>query len=94
MLDYQGLPLPNWSKIAFCIGCDLFDMTIGRLMLGVSVFTDIVGALVMFLLWGPRGIFAIWELFDPTEQIDGFVPTNTLIALSASRKPSIGDHHG
>lgn len=86
MIDYHGLPLPNWSKIAFCIGCDLFDMTIGRLLLGVSIFTDVVGALVMFLLWGPKGIFALWEVLDPTEQIDGFIPTNTIIAFAASRK--------
>lgn len=86
MVSYQGLPLPYWLKIAFCIGCDLFDMTIGRLLLGVSLFSDVVSALVMFLLWGPVGLFAIWEAADITEQLDGFVPTNTLIALAAHKK--------
>lgn len=89
MGSYQGLPLPSWMKIAFCIGCDLFDMTVGRLLLGVSLFTDVVSALVMFLLWGPMGLFALWEAADITEQLDGFVPTNTLIALAANKKQTV-----
>ena len=86
MFSYQGLPLPHWLKIGICIGCDLFDMTIGRLLLGVSIFTDVVSALVMFLFWGPIGLLAIWEAADITEQFDGFIPTNTLIALAAHKR--------
>jgi hypothetical protein len=86
MFAYQGLPIPYGFKIAFCICCDLFDMTIGRLLLGVSIFTDVVSALIMFLFWGPIGLFAIWEAADVTEQLDGFVPTNTLIALAAHKR--------
>jgi len=86
MLNYQGLPLPSWMKISFCIGCDLFDMTIGRFMLGVGVFTDVVSALIMFLLFGTIGLFAIWEAADVTEQLDGFIPTNTIIALAAHKR--------
>ena len=91
-MGYDGLPLPNWFKIAFCMCCDLFDMTVGRMLLGVSIFTDIVSALVMFLLWGPRGLFALWEVLDPTEQLDGFVPTNTIIALAANKKATAQLH--
>ena len=61
-------------------------MTIGRFMIGASLFTDGANALVMYLLWGPLGLTAAWETFEPTEQLDGFIPTNTLIAIAAHRK--------
>lgn len=86
MMNYEGMPLPVWMKFAVCMGFDLFDFTIGRLLLGVSVVTDIGSAAIMYTLWGPKGLFALWEVFDPTEQLDGFIPTNTLIAIAASRK--------
>ena len=86
MTNYQGMPLPVWVKFAICIGCDLFDMTIGRLLIGVGIFTDVVSALILFALWGPLGLLAVWEAADLTEQFDGFVPTNTLIAWAAHKK--------
>ena len=86
LVTFDGVPLPVWAKFTFCIAADLFDMTIGRLLIGVSFFTDSVSTLIMFLLWGPLGLTAIWEAFEPTEQLDGFIPTNTLIAIAAHRK--------
>lgn len=86
MTSYQGMGIPVWTKFAICIVFDLFDLTVGRLLLGISLFSDIGTAAIMFALWGPKGLFAIWEAFDPTEQLDGFIPTNTLIAIAASRK--------
>jgi len=86
MMSYEGMPLPVWMKFAVCIGFDLFDFTVGRLLLGVSLFTDVASAAIMYVLWGPKGLFALWEVLDPTEQLDGFVPTNTLISIAASRK--------
>jgi hypothetical protein len=86
LATFDGVPLPIWAKFTFCIMADLFDMTIGRLFIGVSLFSDTASALVMYLLWGPLGLAAAWETFEPTEQLDGFIPTNTLIAIAAHRK--------
>ncbi|MFN7388405.1 hypothetical protein [Brevundimonas sp.] len=86
MLDYQGIPMPTWAKFTICVLFDLFDFTIGRLLLGVSILGELGTTVIMFVLWGPIGLFAIWESVDFTEQLDGFVPTNTLIAIAASKK--------
>lgn len=85
-MNFQGMPIPVWAKFTICIVFDLIDMTVGRVMLGVGIFTDIGNALIMFALWGPIGLLAAWEALDVTEQIDGFVPTNTIIAWAAHRR--------
>jgi len=84
-MGFHGIPLPVWAKFTICVAFDLFDMTFGRLMLGVGTIGDVGNALVMFLLWGPMGLLAIVEAFDPTEQLDGFVPINTLAGIAATR---------
>lgn len=84
--SYQGLPLPVPLKFAICIIADIFDFTVGRLLLGVGTVGDVLGAVVLFILWGPKGLFAIWEAFDVTEQFDGFIPTNTIIATIANKR--------
>lgn len=95
-MGFHGLPLPVWAKFGICILFDLIDMTVGRLMIGVSLFSEGFTALVMFALWGPLGLLAIFEAVDITEQLDGFVPTNTLIAWVAHKRhqPAVagGDH--
>lgn len=85
-MNYQGMPMPVWAKFTICVLFDLFDFTIGRLLLGVSLLTEVGTAAIMFVLWGPIGLLAIWEAVDITEQLDGFIPTNTLIAIAAHRK--------
>lgn len=85
-MGFQGIPLPVWAKFGICIVFDLIDMTIGRLFLGVAIFTDVANALIMFALWGPLGLLAAWEAVDVTEQLDGFVPTNTLLAWAAHKR--------
>lgn len=75
----------NWAKVAIAVMFDLADFTIGR-FLGFGMLFDAALALVAMALFGWKGLFQIWELADPTEQIDGFVPTLTLIAL-AHREP-------
>lgn len=86
MQNYQGIPMPVWAKFTVCVLFDLFDFTIGRLLLGVSLLGELGTAVIMFVLWGPIGLLALWEAVDITEQLDGFVPTNTLIAIAASKK--------
>ncbi len=34
-----------------------------------------------YLMFGPRAFTYALEALDPTEQIDGFIPTATIIAL-------------
>ncbi len=73
------------AKLAIAVLLDVLDFTLGRI-LGAGTVIDIVFAGVAFALWGPAGLFALWEVLDPTDQIDGFVPTMTLIAISQMRK--------
>lgn len=85
-MHFQGLPIPTWAKFTITVMADLIDLTFGRLLIGVGIFGDVGGALINYLLWGPIGLFSIWEVVDVTEQFDGFVPSNTLIALAAHRR--------
>ena len=68
-------------KLFLSIALDLVDFTLGRAF-GVGMVGDFALGVIAVLLWGPAGLAAFWELLDPSEQIDGFVPTLTLIALS------------
>jgi len=67
-------------RLAFSIVYDLFDFTLGRIPLFGTV-TDGVGTVALMALWGPAGAVNLLELLDFTEQIDGFIPTATLVAL-------------
>ena len=71
----------NWGKLVIAVALDAADFTIGRI-LGFGIFMDALIALAVIALFGWKGLFALWELADPTEQIDGFIPTATLIALA------------
>jgi len=80
------------AKLALAVLLDVLDFTLGRI-LGAGTVIDLVFAGIAFVLWGPIGLLALWEAIDVTDQVDGFVPTMTLIALSQmgkSRKKSIG----
>ncbi len=97
-MGFHGIPMPLWAKFGICIAFDLIDMTVGRVLLGISLFSEGFTALVMFALWGPLGLLAAWETVDVSEQLDGFVPTNTLIAWAAHKRhqpaPVVSDHAG
>ncbi|MCJ7617352.1 MAG: hypothetical protein MUO43_12535 [Desulfobacterales bacterium] len=68
-------------KLMISIVWDFLDFTVFRIP-GLGTVSDIVGTLLTMKLWGYRGALAGWEIFEPTDQIDGFVPTMTLIGLS------------
>jgi hypothetical protein len=88
-------------RLALSIAIDVADFTLGRIPIFGSV-TEGVGTIVLFALWGPAGLAYVWELADFTEQVDGFVPTATLIALFVgwrqgvfgSRSTSVAPHAG
>lgn len=80
----NGLRAPTALKVGAAVVLDVLDFTLGRAPLFGMGF-DAVSAGVSVLLWGWKGALALWEIADPTEQADGFVPTHTLIALAALR---------
>ncbi len=75
----------DMAKLALAVILDIVDFTIGRIP-GLESVVDAALGVVAVGLWGWAGLFAFWELADPTGQIDGFAPTMTLIALSQMGK--------
>ncbi|MBL4619919.1 MAG: hypothetical protein JKX88_07465 [Marinicaulis sp.] len=79
----------NMAKLIVAIVLDVLDFTIGRIPGFELVFDAILGVIAV-ALWGWPGLFAFLELADPTGQLDGFVPTMTMIALSQMGKGQKG----
>ena len=73
------------AKLAVAVVLDILDFTIGRIP-GFEAIVDIALGIAAVLMFGWPGLFAFWELADPTGQIDGFAPTLTLIALSQMKR--------
>jgi hypothetical protein len=67
-------------RLAISVAIDAVDFTIGRVP-GVGSIGEGLGAVILFGLWGLPGLVYLGELADPTDQLDGFLPTATLIAL-------------
>jgi hypothetical protein len=76
---------PEVAKLIVAIILDVLDFTIGRIP-GFELPFDIVLGVAAVVMFGWPGLFAFWEVADPTGQIDGFAPTLTLIALSQMGK--------
>lgn len=74
-----------YIKLAIAIVLDIADFIIGRIVGFGSAF-DVVLALIGFAMFGWKGLAQLWELGDLSDQIDGFVPTLTLIALLELRE--------
>lgn len=70
-------------KLFICIMVDLFDFTIGRLLFVVPFAGEAIGVGVAYALFGNIAFAYAVEILDPTEQLDGFVPTATIIAFMA-----------
>lgn len=72
-------------KLIIAIILDIADFVIGRIP-GWGTIFDFILALIGFAMFGWKGLAQAWEIFDPTDQVDGFVPTLTLIALAELRE--------
>lgn len=72
---------PVYIKLVIAIILDLADMVIGRIPGWGTVF-DFILTLVGFALFGWKGLAQVWEVVDFTDQVDGFVPTLTLVAIA------------
>ncbi len=68
-------------KLIICILYDIFDCTVGRALFVLPFSGEVVGCIIFNLLFGSDGFLYGLEAIDPTEQIDGFIPTATFIAL-------------
>ena len=80
---------PATAKLLIAIALDILDFTIGRVP-GFEIVVDLALGVAAVAMFGWAGLFAFWELIDPTGQIDGFAPTLTLIALSQMRRGEQG----
>lgn len=74
----QGLPFS--IKIIISIIWDILDFTIGRIPL-FGTLIDFIGTILAIALWGLPGLLAVWEVFDPTDQLDAEIPTLTIIGV-------------
>ena len=68
------------AKFVVCALYDLFDMTIGRIMFATPFLGEAIGIALCCALFGKAGMLYGLEAVDFTEQIDGFVPTASIIA--------------
>lgn len=75
----------NIAKLVVAVVLDILDFTVGRIP-GFELAFDLIMGVAAVAMFGWAGLFAFWEAADPTGQIDGFVPTLTLIALSQMGK--------
>ena len=71
-----------WTqKLIICLIYDLFDFTVGRVLFPIPFIGEIIGCAICIKMFGNDGLFYALEAIDVTEQIDGFIPMTTLIAL-------------
>lgn len=75
-----------WWKLLIAVAVDVLDFTVGRFLFPIPFAGEAIGTAVIILLFGWKGVFYLVEILDPTEQIDSFVPTATLIALAVMRE--------
>ena len=72
------------QKLVIGIIFDIVDNFIGRLPIFGTLF-DIFGTMLSYHLWGGRGWFAGLEIVDISDQIDGFIPSLTIIGLFSKK---------
>jgi hypothetical protein len=77
----KGIPVIWAIKCGICAIYDLLDMTVGRMLFATPFAGEVIGAILACSLFGKAGWYYALEAIDPTEQIDGFVPTATIIAM-------------
>ena len=75
-----------WLKLFVAMAYDFVDFTFGRLFVVVPFSGEIVGTALCCAMFGWNGLWYLLECLDPTEEIDAFVPTATIIALRCRPK--------
>jgi len=75
----KALARLTWGqKMAVAVVYDALDLM--SLPIVGSLY-DIIGVPLGYALWGPLGMAQAWEILDPTDVADRFVPTLTAIGL-------------
>lgn len=69
------------GKLVVCLIYEFLDFTVGKVFFLVPFHGEIIGCDLTAALFGKAGLLYGLEAIDPTEQIDGFIPTATIIAL-------------
>lgn len=72
-------------KLAIAIVLDIADFFIGRIP-GFGTGFDVVLTAIAFAMFGWKGLAQAWEVVEVTDQLDGFVPTLTLLAFAELRE--------
>lgn len=73
-----------WLKLSIAVFVDLVDCFIFRFLL-IPFVGEFLGFIVCFAMFGSKA-WSYWiEIFDVSQQISGFVPAGTLIAISARK---------
>ena len=68
-------------KLIVCIVYDFLDFTVGRVLFPAPFLGEIVGCGLCCMMFGKEGLYYALEAIDITEQIDGFIPAATIIAI-------------
>ncbi len=71
-----------WLKLFVCVLYDFLDFTLGRVLFLVPFSGELIGCALGAAMFGWHGLWYGLEAIDPTEQLDGFIPTATIIALA------------
>ncbi len=66
-------------KLIGCVAFDTIDFFVR--IPGLGSIYDLIGIPVAYYLVGPLGILYAWELLDITDQLDGFIPTMTILYI-------------
>lgn len=66
-------------RLFLCIIFDIVDFFVR--IPGFGTLFDLIGIPVAYYLIGPFGIAYAWELLDITDQLDGFIPTMTILYI-------------
>lgn len=75
--------LPFIVKLFIAVVLDFIDFTLGRIP-GTGTIYDILVTGVTLSMVGPIGLLTGWEIIgDPTEQVDGFIPSASIIVVVA-----------
>jgi len=67
-------------KFVIAIIWDALDLTLFRIPV-FGTLADLISIPLALILWGPVGVIATWELFDPTDQFDAEVPTMVICGI-------------
>jgi hypothetical protein len=70
------------GKLVVCLIYDFLDFTVGRVLFPIPFLGEVIGCALCAAMFGKAGMFYGLEAIDVTEQIDGFIPTATIIALA------------